>query len=140
VSTAGPPDTPDPQPPSPPGEPAPTSTPAPPKSRVSTEDEASTWQPMLYLKIGLLLFAIGYVIAFVVENGQHVHVHFVFGTEKVRLIWMILLLLVIGLIGGVLISELYRHRRRSQLAKKARQPGDARGAVGGRDKAEGKPR
>jgi uncharacterized membrane protein YciS (DUF1049 family) len=132
--------------PQPPGPPGPPSTPTPPgpapppKSPASQEDKPSTWQPMLYLKIGLLLVVIAWAIGFVVENGQHVRVHFVVFSEDVRLIWMILLLLGLGLLGGVLISQLYRHRRRSQLAKKARKPGDTGGAVGRRDKAEGKPR
>lgn len=104
------------------------------------EDRASTWQPWLYVRIGLLLFAIAWAIAFVVENSTQINVHFVFATANVHLVWMILLLLAVGLIGGVLLSQLYRHRRRTQLAKKARKPSDARADVRGRDKAEGKAR
>ena len=51
----------------------------------------------------------------------------------------ILLLLAVGLVGGVLLSQLYRHRRRSQLAKKARKPADAGPDLVGRDEAERKP-
>jgi uncharacterized integral membrane protein len=104
------------------------------------EDRTSTWQPWLYVKIGLLLFAIAWAIAFVVENSTQINVHFVFATANVHLVWMILLLLAIGLVAGVLLSQLYRHRRRTQLAKKARKPSDARADVGGRDEAEGKAR
>jgi uncharacterized membrane protein YciS (DUF1049 family) len=104
------------------------------------EDQPSTWQPWLYVKIGLLLFAVGWAIAFVAENRQQINVHFVFATANVHVIWMILLLLAVGLVGGVLISQLYRHRRRAQLAKKSRKPGDSRRDVGRRDEAEGKAR
>jgi len=104
------------------------------------EDRPSTWQPWLYVKIGLLLFAIAWAIAFVAENSQQIDVHFVFATANVHVVWMILLLLAVGLIGGVLLSQLYRHRRRTQLAKKGRKPRDTRADVGGRDEAEGKAR
>jgi uncharacterized membrane protein YciS (DUF1049 family) len=104
------------------------------------EDQPSTWQPWLYVKIGLLLFAVGWAIAFVAENRRQINVHFVFATANVHVIWMILLLLAVGLVGGVLISQLYRHRSRAQLAKKSRKPGDSRRDVGGRDEAEGKAR
>lgn len=104
------------------------------------EDEPSTWQPWLYVKIGLLLFAVAWSIAFVVENRQEINVHFVFATANVHVIWMILLLLAVGLVGGVLISQLYRHRRRTQLAKQGRKPSDSRRDVRGRDEAEGQPR
>ena len=53
---------------------------------------------------------------------------------------MILLLLAVGVVGGVLISQLYRHRRRTHLAKKGRKPSDSRGDVRRRDEAEGQPR
>ena len=94
------------------------------------EDQPSTWQLGLYLKIGLLLFAIGYAIAFVVQNTQQIRIDFVFSTANVRLIWEILLLLGSGLVGGVLLSQLYRHRRRERLAKKSGKPSDARADIG----------
>lgn len=110
--------------PQPPGVPDQSSTEAPtgetprPQS-APAHDEPSTWQPGLYLKIGLLLVAIAWAIAFVAENTKRVNVHFVFGTANVHLIWMILLLLAVGIVGGVLFSQLYRHRRRTKLAQKA---------------------
>jgi uncharacterized membrane protein YciS (DUF1049 family) len=122
------------------GEPPPTGS-APAETDESLEeDRPSTWQPWLYVKIGLLLFAVGWAIAFVAENSTRVNVHFVFATANVHLVWMILLLLAVGLVGGVLLSQLYRHRRRAQLAKKGRKPSDARPDVRGRDEAEGKAR
>jgi uncharacterized integral membrane protein len=147
VSTQQPPGAPDRQSPTPsaptetPAPAQPTATqPAPAQPAVAKKDQPSTWQPSLYLKLGLLLFAIAWVIAFVVENSKQINVHFVFATANVHLIWMILLLLAVGLIGGVLLSQLYRHRRRAQLAKKGRQAGNARDAVRRRDEAEGKSR
>jgi uncharacterized membrane protein YciS (DUF1049 family) len=132
--------------PQPPGIPeTPPTAPLPEPSKTDSgaadeEDRPSTWQPWLYVKIGLLIFAIAWAIAFVAENSQQINVHFVFATANVHVVWMILLLLAVGLLGGVLISQLYRHRRRAKLAQKARKPRDAHVDVGGRDEAEGKAR
>ncbi|MGE5274728.1 MAG: hypothetical protein ACM3QU_13345 [Verrucomicrobiota bacterium] len=128
-------------PPAPEASPAGT-TPAAPRPREGDlgEDRPSTWQPWLYIKIGLLLILIVWGIAFVVENNKQINVHFVLGTARVNQLWAMLLLFAVGLVGGVLLSQLHRHRRRAQLAKKGRKPRDARRDVGGRDEAEGKSR
>jgi uncharacterized integral membrane protein len=86
----------------------------------------------------VLLLVLAYAIGFVVENTDQIRVDFVFATAKVRLIWEILLLLAIGLVGGILLSQLYRNRRRAQLAKKSGKSRDARSDLGRRDKAVGK--
>jgi hypothetical protein len=138
VSTPQPPGIPEPAPPPAPAAPAPKPEPEP--SALPDEDQPSTWQPLLYLKIALLALAIAYVVAFVVENTKQIRVHFVFASANVHLIWEILLLLGVGVVGGVLLSQLYRHRRRGALMKKSRKPRDTGANVGGRDKAEGKPR
>jgi uncharacterized integral membrane protein len=70
------------------------------------------WQPRLYVKLILLFGTIAFAIAFVLENRKHVHLHFVFGTARVSLIWLILLSIALGLLGGVLLSQLSRRRRR----------------------------
>jgi uncharacterized integral membrane protein len=70
-----------------------------------------------WLKVVALLFAIGYSVAFVVGNAKSIKIDFVFGTAHVTLIWTVLLLLVIGFVGGVLASHLYRHRRRKKPGK-----------------------
>lgn len=107
--------------PQPPGNTAPPAeTPAVTTPRAAEDESPSTWQPLLYAKIGLLLLVVAYAIAFVVENRQRIEIHFVFATETVRLIWAILLLLAVGVVGGILLSQLYRHRRRAKLAKKSR--------------------
>jgi uncharacterized membrane protein YciS (DUF1049 family) len=130
-----------PQPPGIPEPPATTTPPAAPPSAepAAEEDRPSTWQPLLYFKISALLVAIAYATAFVVQNSQQINVDFVFATAKVRLVWEILLLLAIGLVGGILLSQLYRHRRRTQLAKKSGEPRDSRANLRRRDKAVGKP-
>jgi len=102
--------------------PPPTAAPPPPVPG-EEEDHPSTFQPWLYVKIGLLLIAIAYAIAFVVKNTRQVKIDFVFSDANVRVIWTILLLLAIGMVSGMLISQLYRHRRRAKLAKQGRKPG-----------------
>ena len=70
------------------------------------------WQPRLYLRLAILGLLLAYGIAFVLENNKHVHVHFVIGTAHVSLIWLILLSVALGLLLGVLVSQLYRRSRR----------------------------
>ena len=70
------------------------------------------WQPRLYAKILILAAIIAFVVGFVLENGRNVKVRFVFGSSHVSLIWLILLSLALGVLGGVLLSQLYRHRHR----------------------------
>lgn len=77
-----------------------------------SEEQLREWQPRFWAKlIGLLAIAI-YVIAFVLENHKKVHLHFVLFTATVSQIWLILLSLGIGLLGGALLSQLYRRRSR----------------------------
>ena len=61
-----------------------------------------------------LIAVTAYLIAFILENGKHVSVHFVFRTTRVSLIWVILLTLALGAIGGILIAQLDRRRRRQK--------------------------
>ena len=106
----------------PPAAPAPRAPAAP----VEEEDQPSTFQPWLYIKVGLLLIVIAYAIAFIVKNTRQIKIDFVFTDANVRVIWTLLLLLAIGVVSGMLISQLYRHRRRAKLAKQGRKPGDSR--------------
>ena len=78
--------------------------------------------------------------AFVVKNTRQIKIDFVFSDANVRVIWTILLLLAIGVVSGMLISQLYRHRRRTQLAKKSGEARHSRSHFGRRDKAVGKSR
>jgi uncharacterized integral membrane protein len=70
------------------------------------------WQPKVYARLIVLAIVIAYAIAFILENGKHVSVHFVLGTTRVSLIWVVLLALALGAIGGILLSQLERRRRR----------------------------
>jgi uncharacterized integral membrane protein len=63
-------------------------------------------------KILILIAIAAYAVAFVLENHKQVKVHFVFANARVSLIWLILLSLALGLVGGRLLPRLYRRRRR----------------------------
>ena len=70
------------------------------------------YQPRLYLRILLIGLVAAYAIGFVLENDKQVHVHFVLGTARLSQIWLILLSVGLGVVLGVLVSQLYRRRRR----------------------------
>jgi uncharacterized integral membrane protein len=70
------------------------------------------WQGKLYVRLILLAVVVAYAIAFVLENNKHISVHFVFTTTSVSLVWLILLSLALGLVGGMLLAQLDRRRRR----------------------------
>ena len=126
--------------PQPPGSTPPPARPPdpvePPPAREPEHDTPSTWQPGLYIKLILVGLAIAYVVAFVVENTHRVKVDFVFADENVHLIWVMLILVGLGLLLGVLLSQLYRHRRRAQHLRKQ---GNTGSDLRRRDEAERKP-
>jgi len=71
------------------------------------------WQPRLYaVVIGLVLIVL-WLIAFIVKNNDPVKIDFVIFSAHARLIWLFILLIAIGFLGGVLGSQLYRRRRQS---------------------------
>ena len=76
-----------------------------------------SWQPRLWITLGLLILIGAYLIAFVVGNDQEASVDFVFGQARTSLIWVILLSLLAGLVGGVLLSQLARRRQRKSEAR-----------------------
>jgi uncharacterized integral membrane protein len=78
---------------------------------------------LFYVGLILLALLIAYAVAFVLENGKSVSVHFVFVTAQVSLIWLILLALAVGLVAGMLLAALERRRRVRRQQR--RQPGDA---------------
>ena len=89
-----------------------------------------SWQPRLWIRVGLLVLIAGYLIAFVAGNDEEASVDFVFGQARTSLIWVILLSLLAGLVGGVLLSQLHRRRqaRRSDASVETPSPisdGDA---------------
>ena len=83
-----------------------------PRRRVDTEQIRENWQPRLYAVVIGLALLVAYAIAFVLENRKQINLHFVFVTASVSLIWLILLSLALGVLGGVLLSQLYRRRHR----------------------------
>jgi uncharacterized integral membrane protein len=68
------------------------------------------WQPRLWLSLALLILLAAYLIAFVIGNSDEASVNFIFGTATTSLIWVILLSVLVGLVGGVLLSQLHRRR------------------------------
>jgi uncharacterized integral membrane protein len=91
-------------------------TSAPQDEPLAREEQAEgfrrQWQPRLYLRIILLGLLVAYGIAFALENNKRINVHFVLATASVSLIWVILLSVALGLLLGVLLSQLSRRRRR----------------------------
>jgi uncharacterized integral membrane protein len=82
------------------------------RPRIDTGEVSDRWQPRLYLRLILLGLLVAYAIAFILENRKQVNVHFVLATASVSLVWLILLALGVGLLGGILLAQLERRRRR----------------------------
>ena len=82
------------------------------RPRIDTGEVSDRWQPRLYLRLIVLGLLVAYAIGFVLENRGQVHVHFVLATAHVSLVWLILLALGVGLLGGILLAQLERRRRR----------------------------
>ena len=70
-----------------------------------------SWQPRLWVTLGLLILIAAYVIAFVVGNDEEASVDFVFGNATTSLIWVILLSLLAGLVGAGAAVRAARRRR-----------------------------
>ena len=70
-----------------------------------------TVQPRLWVFLGGLVLVVGYLIAFALKNRERSEVDFVFWTAQTSRVWILLVSLGIGLLGGVLLSQLYRHRQ-----------------------------
>jgi uncharacterized integral membrane protein len=79
---------------------------------IDTEQLNENWQPKLYGRLIVLAALVAYVVAFVIENRRSVDLHFVVATASVSLVWLILLSLGLGLVGGILLAQLERRRRR----------------------------
>jgi uncharacterized integral membrane protein len=85
-----------------------------PRRKGLDPETRETFQPRLWFIVGGLVVIVVYIVAFIAENTKSVRVHFVFYTAPTSVIWVILLSIVIGLIGGVLVSQLARRRGRQK--------------------------
>jgi len=84
---------------------------------IDTGELEENWQPKLYVRLVAIILLAAYAIAFVLENRKSVSLHFVVGTARVSLVWLILLSLAVGFVVGILLSQLERRRRRRRAAK-----------------------
>ena len=82
------------------------------RPKIDTGEVSDRWQPRLYLRLIVLGLLVAWAIAFILENRKRVNVHFVLATAGVSLVWVILLALGVGLLGGILLAQLERRRRR----------------------------
>lgn len=89
------------------------------------EGPLEDWQPRLYAILISLVLIVAWVIAFIVKNDDRIKIDFVVFSAHTSLIWLIILLLAIGFLGGVLLSQLYRRRRR--LGRASKEHGGADG-------------
>jgi uncharacterized integral membrane protein len=74
-------------------------------------DSLEPFQPRLWLILVGLLAMFLYLLAFIVMNDDQINIDFVFFTATVSLIWAMVLMVAFGVLGGVLLSQLYRRRR-----------------------------
>jgi uncharacterized integral membrane protein len=80
-----------------------------------------TFQPRLWLILIGLLAMFLYLLAFISMNDDEIKIDFVFFTATLSLIWAMVLMVGFGVLGGVLLSQLYRRRR----GEKHRQSADS---------------
>lgn len=78
---------------------------------------ARSFQPGLWLRLLPAGAAVVYLAFFIGLNTHHVKVSFVFSSTRVSLIWVVLLSGALGIVLGVLLSQLYRFRRRTKRVK-----------------------
>ena len=94
------------------------------RNRATKVDES--YQPKLWLILGGLILLVAYVLYLVAANDEEVSVKFLFFDATTSLIWVILFSLLLGLVAGVLLSQLYRRRRSaSKPTPSAIRPGDS---------------
>ena len=74
------------------------------------EGSLEDYQPRLWavvIGLGLILL---WVLAFIVKNSDKVKIDFVLFSTNASLIWLVIILLGAGFLGGLLASQLYRRR------------------------------
>jgi uncharacterized integral membrane protein len=94
------------------------------RKRADRIDE--TYQARLWVIIGVLVALVAYVLYFVAANDDEVSVQFLVADARTSLIWVILLSLFLGVVIGVLLSQLYRRRRSaSSVTPSSTRSGDS---------------
>ncbi len=71
-----------------------------------------TFQPGLWTRLAPIGVVSVYLILFIAFNTRRTKVDFVFSSTRLSTIFLILLPLGIGIVLGVLLSQLYRHSKR----------------------------
>jgi uncharacterized integral membrane protein len=66
----------------------------------------------MYVALCIVIATVVYLILLIVENSKPVHVHYVFGTSRTRLIWLVIISGLVGWIAGLATSYLIRRRTR----------------------------
>lgn len=87
---------------------------------IDTKELQENWQPLLYIRLAVVIVLVAYVVGFILENRKAIKVHFVLTSAHVSLVWLILLSLGLGFVAGILLSQLERRSRRRRAAKQAR--------------------
>jgi uncharacterized integral membrane protein len=85
--------------------------PAPPPAEQQRKPRKS-FQPGLWTRLVPIGLVSAYLILFVAFNTRMAKVDFVFTSTRLSTIFLILLPLGIGIVLGVLLSQLYRHSKR----------------------------
>jgi uncharacterized integral membrane protein len=83
--------------------------PAPPPE---TQKRRRSFQPGLWTRLVPVGIVSVYLILFIAFNTRMAKVDFVFSSTRVSTIFLVLLPLGIGIVLGVLLSQLYRHSKR----------------------------
>ncbi|MFL5961353.1 MAG: LapA family protein [Gaiellaceae bacterium] len=87
-------------------------TSAVPQPPVEQRKGRRSFQPGLWTRLVPVGLVSVYLILFVAFNTRMAKVDFVFSSTRVSTIFLILLPLGIGIVLGVLVSQLYRHGKR----------------------------
>jgi uncharacterized integral membrane protein len=66
----------------------------------------------LYAAVVIVIATVVYLILLIVENSKPVQVHYVFGTSRTRLIWLIIVTGLVGWAWGLATAYLVRRRTR----------------------------
>jgi uncharacterized integral membrane protein len=66
----------------------------------------------MYVATAIVIATVVYLILLIVQNSKPVEVHYVFGTARTRLVWLVIISGLIGWIAGIATSYLIRRRTR----------------------------